>query len=85
MPDAWIDVLEHAATDPEIVRKYVEGPVEIPKLDKFTGEQYPFRATRIEDLLGRILNAGFNLIQLEHGRVAGQSAFVLAFERRAST
>jgi SAM-dependent methyltransferase len=85
MPDAWIDVLEHSSTDPEIVRKYVEGPVEIPKVDKFTGERYPFRAARVEDLIGRILNAGFNLIQLEHGRLAGQSAFVLAFERRTQT
>lgn len=83
MPDAWIDVLEHARSEPEIVREYVDGPVEIPKLDKFTGERYPFRATRIEDLLSRILKSGFNLIQLEHGRVASQSAFVLAFKRRA--
>ena len=83
MPDAWIDVLDYAGADPEIVRKYVQGPVEIPKLDKFTGERYPFRASRIEDLLARILSAGFNLIRLEHGRVASQSAFVLAFKRRA--
>jgi SAM-dependent methyltransferase len=83
MPDAWIDVLEHAGADPEIVRKYVEGPVEIPKLDKFTGQRYPFRATRIEDLLSRILKAGFTLKRLEHGRVGNQSAFVLAFYRAA--
>lgn len=82
MPDAWIDVLEHAQSDPAIVRKYVEGPVEIPKLDKFTGQRYPFRASRIEDLLSRILNAGFNLMRLEHGRIASQSAFVLGFTRR---
>jgi SAM-dependent methyltransferase len=85
MPDAWIDVLEHVVADPDIVRKYVEGPVEIPKLDKFTGERYPFRATRIEDLLGRILTAGFELIRLDHGRIASQSAFVLAFKRTAHT
>jgi hypothetical protein len=83
MPDAWIDVLEYAAEEPDVVRQYVEGPVEIPKLDKFTGEQYPFRATRIEDLIGRILKAGFALIAMEHGRVETQGAFVLAFRRRA--
>lgn len=84
MPDAWIDVLEYAGEDPSIVRRYVEGPVEIPKLDKFTGEQYPFKATRIEDLIGRVLKAGFSLVALEHGRVATQSAFVLSFRRRAA-
>jgi SAM-dependent methyltransferase len=82
MPDAWVDVLEHARACPEIVRKYVEGPVEIPKLDKFTGESYPFRASRVEDLLARILRAGFNLTHLEHGRVTKQSAFVMAFKRQ---
>ena len=83
MPDAWIDVLEYAGEEPGVIKRYVEGPVEIPKQDKFTGEQYPFRATRIEDLIGRILGAGFALIALEHGRVETQSAFVLAFRRRA--
>lgn len=83
MPDAWIDVLEHASSDPEVVRKYVDGAVEIPKIDKFTGEQYPFRATRIEDLMSRILKAGFDLFQFDHCRVEQQSAFVLAFRRRA--
>ena len=82
MPDAWVDVLEHADSDPEIIKKYVEGPVEIPKLDKFTGEEYPFRATRIEDLLSRILKGGFNLVQLDHGRIANHSAFVLGFRRQ---
>lgn len=84
MPDAWVDVLEHAENDSSVVRRYVEGPVEIPKLDKFTGEQYPFRATRIEDLLGHVLKAGFSLVELEHGRATGQSAFVLAFRRGIS-
>jgi SAM-dependent methyltransferase len=85
MPDAWVDVLEYASEDLAVVRRYVDGPVEIPKVDKFTGQQYPFRATRIEDLLGRVLKAGFDLVDLEHGRVGDQSAFVLAFRRRAPT
>jgi SAM-dependent methyltransferase len=83
MPDAWIDVLEHAVEDAGIVRRYVEGPVEIPKLDKFTGERYPFKATRIEDLLARVLKTGFSLVELEHGRIGAQSAFVFAFRRQA--
>jgi len=83
MPDAWVDVLEYAATEPSIIPRYVEGPIEIPKLDKFTGESYPFRATRIEDLIGRIVKAGFDLIDLEHNRNVAQSAFVLAFRRRS--
>jgi len=81
MPDAWIDVLEYSVKEPEIVRKYVHGAVDIPKVDKFTGQRYRFRASRIEDLLGRILKAGFNLIQLDHGHIANQSAFVLGFRR----
>lgn len=81
MPDAWVDVVEHSSRDPDVVRRYVDGPVEIPKVDKFTGERYPFRTTRMEDLLGRVLKAGFSLTDLEHGRLGPQSAFVLGFRR----
>ena len=84
MPDAWLDVLEYAATDPTVSDRYARGPVVIPKCDKFTGEEYPFRAARIEDLMSRVLRAGFDLFQLDHGWVEGRSAFVVAFRRRAA-
>lgn len=84
MPDAWIDVLQHAGANPEIVGRYVDGSVEIPKVDKFTGREYPFKAIRIENLIGRILKVGFDLFECEHGRVGDQSAFILAFRRRDS-
>lgn len=83
MPDAWVDVLEYSRTEPEIVQRYVAGAVAIPKRDKFTGEEYPFRAARMEDLLNRVLGAGFDLFELNHGRIDGASAFVLALRRRA--
>jgi SAM-dependent methyltransferase len=82
MPDAWVDVLEYSQTEPEIVQRYVVGAVAIPKRDKFTGEVYPFRAARMEDLLSRVLGAGFDLFELNHGRVGEASAFVLALRRR---
>lgn len=83
VPDAWVDVLEYANIDPCIIERYTAGPITIPKRDKFTGEEYPFRAVRIEDLLGRVLKAGFDLFDLSHGRAGTASAFVLAFRRRA--
>lgn len=83
MPDAWIDVLEYSRMEPAIVQRYVAGAVALPKRDKFTGEEYPFRAARIEDLLSRVLRAGFDLFELNHGRVGAASAFVLALRRRA--
>lgn len=83
MPDAWADVLDYAAEDPEIMRKYVQGSVDIPKLDKFTAQIYPFRTTRIEKLICHVLETGYVMTKLEHGGTASQSAFVLAFERRA--
>jgi SAM-dependent methyltransferase len=81
MPDAWVDVLEYSYTEPAIIEGYVGGPVVIPKRDKFTGEEYPFRASRIEDLINRVLRAGFDLFELQHGKVENRSAFVLAFRR----
>ncbi|HEX8224258.1 MAG TPA: class I SAM-dependent methyltransferase [Allosphingosinicella sp.] len=83
MPDAWVDVLEYSQVEPAIVQRYVVGPVAISKRDKFTGEEYPFRAARIEDLLSRVLGAGFDLFELNHGRVGDASAFVLTLRRRA--
>jgi hypothetical protein len=83
MPDAWIDVLEYSRMEPAIIQQYVAGAVAIPKRDKFTGEEYPFRAARMEDLLSRVLAAGFDLFELNHGKVGGASAFVLALRRRA--
>lgn len=84
MPDAWVDVLEYARTEPGVVQRYVAGAVAIPKRDKFTGEEYPFRAARMEDLLSRVLAAGFDLFELQHGRVERASAFVLALRRRVT-
>jgi SAM-dependent methyltransferase len=82
MPDAWVDVLEFSKKQPTIVQRYAAGAVAIPKRDKFTGEEYPFRVARMEDLLSRVLGAGFDLFELNHGRVGEASAFVLALRRR---
>ena len=80
LPDAWGDVLRHTT---EVVSNFVVGPVNIPKVDKFTGQSYPFRAVRIEETIGAILRCGFQLFELTRSAIGG-GTFLLAFRRIAT-
>jgi hypothetical protein len=82
MPDTWPDVLGYSEADPEIIQKYRSGPVDLPKVDRFTGNSYPFRATRTEHILESLLSYDFVLIGLKQGHVADRTAVVLTLERR---
>lgn len=81
LPDSWLDILERSRIDPSVIPRYVTGSVEIPKLDKFTNQEYPFCAVRSETVIRTALKNGFNLFALEHGVIGTASAFVLGFRR----
>ncbi len=81
LPDVWRDALQcahHGGT----AEALLEGSVEIPKVDKFTGKAYPFHAHRPEKVIATILQRGFHLERLERGGPIGE-AFLLTFRRRA--
>jgi ubiquinone/menaquinone biosynthesis C-methylase UbiE len=82
LPDAWHDVLETEPEHDARVREYLQGRTSISKIDKFTGEAYPFRAVRIEQLISNILAAGFELFSLV-SRAGDQSVYILSFRRLA--
>ncbi|MGN6820337.1 MAG: class I SAM-dependent methyltransferase [Sphingomonas sp.] len=84
VPDAWPDVLKCGEAQPEVISQFLGGAVAIPKVDKFTGDSYPFRTVRLEKLISRILSAGFELFELSEDFNAGSDAYILAFRRRSS-
>lgn len=84
LPDAWRDVIIYGAKDPNKVSEYLAGAVSIPKIDKFTTDSYPFRAIRIERIISRVLEVGFELFELIEKVENDIGVFVLAFRRRGA-
>lgn len=83
IPDAWHDVLTYSAAQPDIVAQYLAGPISIPKVDKFTGSEYPFHVVRTERLIGTIMNAGFQLCEISQCPSDIGGAFLMVFKRTA--
>jgi SAM-dependent methyltransferase len=81
LPDAWPDVLAHGASDANVVQAFLSGSVALPKVDKFTGDSYPFQATRTETLISRVLAEGFSLFELIESQ-RDRGTYLLAFHRR---
>jgi SAM-dependent methyltransferase len=81
LPDAWRDVLAHGANDSNVAQEFLSGRVSLPKVDKFTGNSYPFQAIRTESIISRVLAEGFSLLELveSHGE---HSTYLLAFRGR---
>lgn len=77
LPDVWRDALENPGADREVHRKLWHG-LEIAKVDKFTGNPYPFNAVRMEAIIEMFLTDGFVLTDLMINRPA-LDAFLLVF------
>jgi SAM-dependent methyltransferase len=82
LPDVWRDALRHAAEGSRFAAALLEGQAEIPKIDKFTGKEYPFHAHRIEQIISVVLQLDFSLEALEQGGPSGE-AFLLLFRKRS--
>lgn len=80
-PDAWVDVVDASEQDLASARAFLVGAVDLRKIDKFTGEPYPFRAVRIEHLISVILASGFELVELNEWESGAKGVYVLAFRR----
>lgn len=79
LPDAWVDVLAAAPTDPSLIPRFLVERVSIPKNDKFTGNPYPFDAIRTEFLIDVVLTAGFTLVEIKKSSADTAGVFMLTF------
>lgn len=84
IPDTWRDVLSYSVDEPGAVTAFLAGTASVPKIDKFTGDSYPFRAMRIEYLISQVLTAGFELFELAESNSNDTGTYILAFRRRRS-
>jgi ubiquinone/menaquinone biosynthesis C-methylase UbiE len=80
LPDSWEDAIQLLPND-IAVKKLLDGRVEIPKTDKFTGAVYPFYALRIERAIQICLAAGFVLSDLIRSVGYSPTAYLLQFVR----
>jgi SAM-dependent methyltransferase len=79
LPDLWRDVLGDQGSV-STANSLLDGAVEIPKTDKFTGTAYPFFGRRIEHVIAHVLRLKFWLEWLEQGGPNGE-AFLLFFRK----
>lgn len=82
LPDLWRDVLSEQGNVSN-ANSLLDGAVEIPKTDKFTGTAYPFFGRRIEHVIAHVLRLKFCLERLEQGG-PNDEVFLLLFRKCGS-
>jgi hypothetical protein len=82
LPDAWRDVLSASIEHPSSAIDFLDGQVEIQKVDKFTKSSYPFKAQRLELLLKGLTHGGFSLLQFDECKSDSGAVHILTFKRR---
>jgi ubiquinone/menaquinone biosynthesis C-methylase UbiE len=80
-PDVMQDVLANDGSNSNLVQKFVAGPVNLRKTDKFTHTEYPFHAERFESVTYKVMRLGFSLERFEKEVFDGRAVFLLAFTR----
>ncbi|GLV25641.1 class I SAM-dependent methyltransferase [Sphingobium sp. TomTYG45] len=80
VPDVWRDILDPAQEFATLGNQFVSGFVQLSKIDKFTGDPYPFNAMRTEKLISSVLKQSFALEQLEQGGPNGE-VYLLVFRK----
>jgi hypothetical protein len=75
------DVIAKNADMSQIVADFIKGPVGLDKVDKFTGNNYPFQAERFESVAYKIMKLGFVMQSFEKETFDGRAVFLLAFSR----
>lgn len=81
MPDSLEDVLKAATTDPSLLTNFVDGRCILGKVDKFTGEHYPFKAHRFEYIVQLMLYSSFSLDRMYSYKNDGKETFMLVFKK----
>lgn len=80
VPDVWRDIVDPAQEFATLGGQFIKGYVQLSKIDKFTGDPYPFNAMRTETLISSVLKRSFALEQLEQGGPNGE-VYLLIFRK----
>ena len=81
VPDVWADVIADPQEAKERSRRMLNETVSLHKIDKFTGQPYPFHAMRTESLISLVLERACILETLHKGGPQGD-VYVLGFRKQ---
>lgn len=84
VPDVWRDAFQMNGQTSGSANALLEGGIDLAKIDKFTGQPYPFHARRIEHLIASVLDRSFALEALKQGGKSGE-VFLMVFRKLADS
>ena len=83
LPDCLSDVIQYSRNIASYtpLQEFVDADLNLPKVDPFTGESYPFSAKRVTRFLSEAMSSGLAMIELFRDGEGGRGVFVVVFER----
>jgi SAM-dependent methyltransferase len=81
LPDVLQDLIAIEDSH-DALNRYILGATELDKVDPFTGQSYPFRATRTELIIEAMNNVGFLLQQLSLLQNDLDRIYLMIFKKR---
>jgi SAM-dependent methyltransferase len=83
LPDCLQDVIAEVRSGAQLdlLDEFVRADVQIPKIDKFTAEPYPFFAVRLTRVIAEVIEANFTLIELMRHDFEEGGVFLMYFQR----
>ncbi|MFT7359319.1 class I SAM-dependent methyltransferase [Parasphingorhabdus sp.] len=86
VPDVWQDILaqsiECGSTD--IVSNFLNNPVNLTKVDRFTGVEYPFFADRLERIIDCVMQMEFSLTVFTEHLTGSKRVYGLIFKNQTA-
>lgn len=80
-PDTLFDLIDsHPQISADLISNYTSEGVSLSKVDKFTGDPYPFNAHRVSTLIELFIAEGLRLTDFQRNPTAG-NYLALVFER----
>ena len=86
VPDVWQDILAESmkSGSHDIVSKFLEKPVNLTKVDRFTGVEYPFIADRLERIIDCVMQMEFSLKVFTEHSIGSKRVYGLIFRNQAA-
>jgi len=84
VPDVWQDVFAQSVADGsiEIVSRFIDSPVSLEKVDRFTSKKYPFLADRFERIIICVMQHGFTLEVFAEHYLNSKRVYGLIFKKQ---
>ncbi|MEO9601173.1 class I SAM-dependent methyltransferase [Parasphingorhabdus sp.] len=84
VPDVWQDILAEAIElgSSNIVSEFLDNPITLDKVDRFTGEEYPFIADRLERIIDCVMQMGFSLKVFTERSIGSKRVYGLIFRNQ---